>query len=310
MKMLVSIIIPSYNRGQVILETLDSISIQSYRNWECIIVDDGSTDNTLEILELYIKKDNRFKYYKRPKNLKKGANACRNYGFKMSKGNFIQWFDSDDIMHPNKIEKKVNLLHNSNYDFVVCSGIEFVKSIDNNFSLWNKTKSDKPIMDHITGKISLHTNGPLFKKKTIENSTLFNESLMRKQEWEYYTRLLFQTQNYKAIDEVLYYFRIHEDSINGQNTIGSLNSKVKANRLVFKTIKSNKTVCLDKDLLRKHFLNKYIEYFRLSLKNKMITTNLNTTMAIFECVDYKLLCSSIKNMIKKPSIFFSVFKSK
>ena len=79
MKPLVSIIIPTYNRAHLIAETLDSIIAQTYTNWECIVVDDGSTDPTDELMETYCKKDSRFQYYHRPKNRPKGANACRNY---------------------------------------------------------------------------------------------------------------------------------------------------------------------------------------------------------------------------------------
>ncbi len=310
MNVLVSIVIPTFNRALVISETLNSIIEQSYKNWECIIVDDGSTDNTFEILQSYTKKDKRFKCLKRPENRAKGANACRNYGFQNSKGEYVQWFDSDDIMHPHKLEKKVRLLLKSNYDFVVCSGIEFKGHIENNLHKWNKTISKQPVFDHIIGTISLHTNGPLFRRAIIEQSDLFDESLMRKQEWEYYTRLLFQTQNYEALDDILYYFRIHDNSINGQNLIGSLKSKVQSNRLVFKAIKNNKTISLDKQFLRKHFLNKYIEYFRLSFKNRMFQTNLNIIIAIFECVDYKLFFSSLKNSFKKPYILLNLFKIK
>lgn len=308
MSLKVSIIIPSYNRGKVIKETLDSVYRQAYTDWECIVVDDGSTDNTCDIVKFYTEKDSRFKLYSRPNNRRKGANACRNYGFEKATGTFIQWFDSDDIMHPNKLEKKVNILSTSNYDFVVCSGIEFKESIDNNFSKWNKTKSKKPALDHIIGNMTLHTNGPLFKREIIARSKLFNESLMRKQEWEYYTRLLFQTQNYFALDDILYYFRIHNNSINGRNTIGSLKSKIKANRLVFKNVKSNEGFLLENSFLRKHFFNKYIEFFKSSIKNKMYNSSLKVLYGIFECISFKMFLKSISNILKKPSNFFNLFK--
>ena len=119
---LISIIIPTYNRAQLIKETLDSILGQTYANWECIIVDDGSTDTTLVTLENYCNKDSRFQFYSRPKNRVKGANACRNYGYSKSKGEFIQWFDSDDIMHTNHLEEKMKVFEqNPNLDFVVCN---------------------------------------------------------------------------------------------------------------------------------------------------------------------------------------------
>jgi len=101
---LVSIIIPTYNRGSLIAESLDSILNQSYQNWECIIIDDGSSDNTFDVVNPYVIKDKRIKILNRPDFKPKGANACRNYGLSLSKGDFVLWFDSDDIIHPNCLE--------------------------------------------------------------------------------------------------------------------------------------------------------------------------------------------------------------
>ena len=76
---LVSIIIPTYNRAHLIGETLDSVLAQTYQNWECIIVDDGSSDNTDEVIGAYVEKDSRFKYYHRSdKDLPKEPSASRN----------------------------------------------------------------------------------------------------------------------------------------------------------------------------------------------------------------------------------------
>jgi glycosyltransferase involved in cell wall biosynthesis len=87
---LVSIIIPTYNRAHLIGETLDSVLAQTYQNWECIIVDDDSTDKTDEVVGAYVEKDSRFKYYHRPDEHLPGGNGARNYGFKMSTGEYVQ----------------------------------------------------------------------------------------------------------------------------------------------------------------------------------------------------------------------------
>ena len=125
---LVSIIIPTYNRVHLIGETLDSIIAQTYQNWECIVVDDGSTDGTDELMAAYVGQDSRFQYHHRPEERLSGGNAARNYGFEMSKGEYINWFDSDDLMHSEKLEKQVKTLHNS---FIIAS----LSSILSNISL-------------------------------------------------------------------------------------------------------------------------------------------------------------------------------
>jgi len=101
---LVSVIIPAYNRADLVEETLDSILNQTYTNWECILVDDGSTDGTIQLLKEYALKDPRFIVLSRDDDRKKGANACRNIGLENAKGDYIIFFDSDDLMTPHHIE--------------------------------------------------------------------------------------------------------------------------------------------------------------------------------------------------------------
>ena len=130
MTSLISIIIPTYNRAHLIGETLDSIVAQTYSNWECIVVDDGSTDTTAEVMREYVKKDSRFQYHQRPENKLKGPNSCRNYGFELSKGEYIKWFDSDDVMLPTLLEKQI-LSFVDNVEMSVCklSYFDFEKRI-------------------------------------------------------------------------------------------------------------------------------------------------------------------------------------
>ena len=92
---MISIIIPIFNRQHLIEETLNSIKAQTYTNWECIIVDDGSTDDTYNVTSNLIKGDNRFQLYNRPLDFAKGPSSCRNYAITKMTGNYIQFFDSD-----------------------------------------------------------------------------------------------------------------------------------------------------------------------------------------------------------------------
>ncbi|WP_373058659.1 glycosyltransferase family 2 protein [Zunongwangia sp. H14] len=99
----VSVIIPTFNRAHILQETLDSVLQQTFKNWECIIVDDGSTDHTTSLLKKYLK-DKRFQYLHRPSSLTKGACTCRNIGIANARGSYLQFLDSDDLLAPNKLE--------------------------------------------------------------------------------------------------------------------------------------------------------------------------------------------------------------
>src|SRR5690606_9522032 len=104
---MVSIITPTFNRANLIGETLDSVLAQTYQNWECIVVNDGSADNTNEVMSEYLAKDSRFQYHYRPENKLKGANACRNHGFDKSKGDFLIFLDSDDLLEATCLENRL-----------------------------------------------------------------------------------------------------------------------------------------------------------------------------------------------------------
>ena len=104
---LVSVIIPVYNGAAFINDAIQSVKAQSYSNWECIIINDGSTDNTEDILSGLIAGDERFIYRKQEN---KGLPGARNAALDLSKGDFIQLLDADDALHPQKLEKHLGLI--------------------------------------------------------------------------------------------------------------------------------------------------------------------------------------------------------
>ncbi len=97
----------TYNRAHLITETLRSIQAQTYTNFECSIIDDGGTDNTAEIIAPFLE-DTRFTFQKRPSTYGKGLPGCRNYGLDLAKGEFVIFFDDDDIIHPQNLEIGLN----------------------------------------------------------------------------------------------------------------------------------------------------------------------------------------------------------
>ena len=113
MNELVSIITPSYNTAQYIEETIQSILAQTYTNWELIIVDDCSTDNTDEVVMTFT--DNRIKYLKNEHN--SGAAVSRNRALREAKGKWIAFLDSDDVWRPEKLEKQISFMEKNGYAF-------------------------------------------------------------------------------------------------------------------------------------------------------------------------------------------------
>lgn len=110
---LVSVIMPAYNVSKFITETLNSLMAQTYVNWELIVVDDCSTDNTAEIIQSY--NDNRIYYIKNDVN--SGVAQTRNRALREARGKYVAFLDSDDVWKNNKLEKQVAFMQNNNYHF-------------------------------------------------------------------------------------------------------------------------------------------------------------------------------------------------
>lgn len=115
MEELVSIITPSFNCSQYIASTILSVQVQSYSNWELLIVDDCSTDNTLQVLNAFLNKDQRIKLFRNSTN--RGASFSRNRALKEARGRWIAFLDSDDLWAPTKLEKQVRFMEENGYAF-------------------------------------------------------------------------------------------------------------------------------------------------------------------------------------------------
>jgi glycosyltransferase involved in cell wall biosynthesis len=204
---LVSIIIPTYNRAHLIGETLDSVVAQTYENWECIIVDDGSSDNTDEVVGEYVKKDSRFKYYHRPDEHLPGGNGARNYGFKVSKGKYVQWFDSDDLMYQELINTCVSKISKANFDYIITN---FEKVKLNGETIVNKPFSDieNIFADFICQRVALNTLTFFYSREAIVRIA-YDETLKNAQDLDFISRFL--RHGYKGVlnNEYLFSVRIH-----------------------------------------------------------------------------------------------------
>lgn len=132
MEALVSIITPTFNSGKFISETIKSVQNQTHKNWEMLIVDDGSSDNTIEIVNKIANQDKRIQFFPQKQNV--GPAKARNIGIANAKGNFMTFVDADDIWFPKFIENSIQTIKNTNIHFVFSSykrsneNLEFVYS--------------------------------------------------------------------------------------------------------------------------------------------------------------------------------------
>lgn len=194
MSLLVSIIIPTCNRAQLLDETLENVRNQSYTNWECIVVDDGDDRSTTELLQKYIALDRRFQYFKRPDNLLKGANSCRNYGFEKSKGEYVNWLDDDDLFSENKIMAQYQLLEASKADVATCKWGRFkneCKFVTKNLEIYRDyDRGSDLLQDYGETNSFFPSHAFMIKREVIERSGLWKEGLTINQDGEFFCRVL------------------------------------------------------------------------------------------------------------------------
>ncbi len=216
---IVSIIMATYNRGGFIGESLDSILNQSFVNWECLIIDDGGTDNTKEILRPYLLKDPRINYYVRGNDHKKGLPGCRNQGLELAKGEYIIFFDDDDIVHPQNLELCVLELAKKNISYCRYLRAVFVGNFDYNFDYSKEFTSFyigvNDIEKMLKNELPFNSCAVMWKKECFA-ANRFVETLMYAEEWELYSRILSNGFTGISIDKYLFFGRKHPNSNTGE----------------------------------------------------------------------------------------------
>jgi len=303
MEPLISIITPTFNRSNLIPETLDSILSQTYSNWECILIDDGSTDSALQILNEYASKDNRFKCFSRPDYIKKGASGCHNYGVEKSQGEFIQFFDSDDVMHPQHLELKMQ--HIGDNDLVVSkvqmfSG-EFTEKEFNNDTTPNLIFPEDIFMLFVLEEFPMCMVAPMWKRESLLPYLPTNVDVTMLEDRELHTRILYDKPSFSIINRSLIFYRQNMASMNtdfNSNVDIGLASTFIALKPSLQLSKSNR--------VKYHILKKILSYFRKALAQR----NIKAAQMCLDFCSQQNLWYSKHLKIKKIKIvfFFQLFK--
>lgn len=196
----VSVIIPCYNQGNYIKETLDSVIAQTFRNWEAIVVDDGSTDESGSIVRGYQKKDARI-HYVYQKNA--GVSSARNTGVEQAEGKYILPLDSDDIIAPELLERAVDYLEcHAECMLYYCHAAYTGESNE----AWDTSYKDYPSL--LLGNTIFCSS--VFRKKDFERIGGYDQSFVHGYEdWEFYIRLLADGGAVFQDPAVLFYYRLH-----------------------------------------------------------------------------------------------------
>lgn len=204
-KELVSIIIPTYNGEEYILETIESCLNQSYDNIEVIVIDDGSTQDIEKRLKMYIE-SGQIKFIKQ-KN--KGLPGARNAGISMAKGKYIQFLDDDDLISKDKIENQVKLLEKSEDVFgCYCKAEYFKKNKENKIFEFEIHPEEKFYKQLLNGNI-LTVNSALIRR----TSEQFDESLKSLEDWDFWLSNALKDRIFKFDSDSVCFVRVHDKNM-------------------------------------------------------------------------------------------------
>lgn len=210
---LVSIIMPSYNSEKFIAESIQSVKNQTYLNWELIIVDDGSTDQTLYLVNNFCKEDSRIKFTSLQKNF--GAGVARNRALQEATGKYIAFLDSDDVWKPEKIQKQISFLQEKKLSFT--------------FSFYDCISEDGIHLNkRILAPLKL-TYSQLFFSNYVGNLTAIYDAeklgkiainkIRKRQDWIVWLTILKKTKIAQPVPESLAYYRIRKNSVSSSKIL-------------------------------------------------------------------------------------------
>ena len=200
---LISVIIPCYNQAKYLPETLDSVLCQTYQNWECIIVNDGSEDASESVALSYCEKDKRFLYF-----YKENSGVCdtRNYAVAHSNGTFILPLDADDIIEASYLEKGIAVLESNDDVDVVYGRAVF-------FGAYNAEIILKPFAYSTLLLENVFYSTVLFRKSQFESVGGYNENMRNGwEDWELMISMLNEESKVVKLPEICFYYRILPNS--------------------------------------------------------------------------------------------------
>lgn len=284
MSLLVSIIVPCYRQAHFLGESLQSVLDQTYMDWECIIVNDGSPDNTAIVAQEWCAKDTRFKYVYQDNA---GLSSARNTGIKHSKGEFILPLDADDILHDDYLRKMVPVLSmDSELGIVSCYRYFFVNVRSNIIREYKASGSN--YRDLMFENMLMPSS--LYRKKCWEQVGGYDESMLKGfEDWEFWLNVTKRGWKFQFVEEFLFFYRKAKNSM----LVETIKYHAEANmEYIFRK---------HKELYTEHFDNTAEVLFYY------IKTHRNGKMEIKNSLEYK-----IGKLITKPlkiiSKLFSVQK--
>ena len=206
---LVSVIMPAHNAANFISESIDSVVAQTYPNWELLIIDDASFDDTPRIIENYREQDNRIKVHRLPAN--QGAGFARNIGIKASGGDFISFLDADDLWKPKKLEVQLDFMQKHNVE-VCFSSYELIDEAGEKTNKEVRALADLPFKKLLRANYIGNLTG-IYNAATL--GKIYCPLIRKRQDWGLWLLAVRKAGGAKGIQKALASYRVRKGSISG-----------------------------------------------------------------------------------------------
>lgn len=260
----ISVIIPCYKQADFLSEAIESVLSQTYPNWECIIVNDGSPDDTEEIALSYCDKDIRIKYCRKENG---GLSSARNAGIKMATGEYLQFLDADDVIEKDKLKLQTETFKEKPVDISVTNYCLFKGDITNKFENF---LSQQPYKLTLVGflyewastfVIPIHAG--LFNRSFLEkNNIAFNESVRAREDWIFWCQSVLAEARFDYLVKKLAFYRVHSGAMTTDPDLMNL-AKLKSYFEVY-------------DLLPAEMKAEYRDRMSVLLVNQLSKSNIKT----------------------------------
>ncbi|WP_137170449.1 glycosyltransferase family 2 protein [Marinomonas sp. FW-1] len=278
---LISVVMSVYNSQKYLADSIESILKQTYENFEFIIVDDGSSDQSLSIIQSYMKKDSRIVLISREN---KGLPYSLNEAISVSKGQYIARMDADDISLPERFQKQIMVLQGDRAIGVCGSSAFYFKDDDQNNSrlFVPKKKHDELKISLLYSSCFVHPTVMIRKSELIKLDYIYNESFFNSQDYELWGRLVDNTEFFN-IQEPLLYYRVNEDGISSTTNSDSLSLRFPLLKNIYKPLLEELGISPSEDFLKLHF--------QLGLNSELRNTKLDS-VAVLDYIDEVLNANS------------------
>ncbi|TXD49114.1 glycosyltransferase family 2 protein [Polaribacter sp. IC073] len=286
---LISVVLPVYNVERYVTETMDSILKQTIQDFEIIVIDDCSTDKTLDIIKSY--NDERIKIYEKEEN--KGLVDSLNIGFKIAQGKYIARVDGDDVNALNRFEKQLNFLE-ANSCIAACGS--WLKAFGANNVILKHKETHEEIQSHMLLSNAMSMGATMLRRKLYLGFD-FDKTMQHVEDYDFWVRTIWSCKLHN-LQEVLYYYRAHDEQVSYLFKQIQLKNDIIIKLNLFKKIKYNQNLYKDDFVIKIMFTNNYITVSELSFFFKFTNILLKNN----NCFDSKYL-EEVINKIRRQIVY-------